>query len=150
MKKLTTILTLLIITTTLCSCQKLIELYFGVGSQAQSTKLTLPKDDNKIKIDDKTYTILMFDNNKNYVYQGSNSEQNVRSGLPSESTSIRKILQAGKNKYGKDFKVFIKATENGSYKSIVDMLDEMSINDIRQYALIEMNVVEKTMEKYAQ
>ena len=30
------------------------------------------------------------------------------------------------------------------------MLDEMSINDIRQYALIEMNVVEKTMEKYAQ
>ena len=150
MKKLTTILTLLIITTTLCSCQKLIELYFGVESLPQSNKLLLPKDDNKIKVDAKTYSILLFDSNKNYVYEGSDCEHNVRLGLSAETAAIRKILQAGKNKYGKDFKVIIKATENGSYKSIVDMLDEMSINDIKQYALLDMSPVEKTMEKYAQ
>jgi len=45
----------------------------------------------------------------------------------------------------RELMLLIKASPKASYKNIVDLLDEMPINGVRKYALVEMGVEEKKL-----
>jgi len=44
-----------------------------------------------------------------------------------------------------DFFVVIKPTDEATYKNAVDMLDEMTINDVKRYALMKISDTEKQL-----
>jgi biopolymer transport protein ExbD len=46
-----------------------------------------------------------------------------------------------------DFFVVIKPTEDATYKNAVDMLDEMTINDVKRYALMKISPTELELVK---
>jgi biopolymer transport protein ExbD len=146
-------LILFLITIIVCcsSCEKLVELYFGVETEHQPMKLNLPKDpEGSLKIDDKTYTVLVFKNGRTYVYEGLNISNQVIMKCNIGEGYLRDRLTLGKNKFGKEFKVIIKPDEDIEYKNIVDILDEMVINKIQNYSLQDMKPSERLKESFAQ
>ena len=45
----------------------------------------------------------------------------------------------------RDFMVIIKPTENATYKNTVDMLDEMTINAVKRFAMVKISDTEKML-----
>ena len=45
----------------------------------------------------------------------------------------------------KDFVVVIKPDNDATYKNTVDMLDEMTINDVKRYAMVDISPVEYSL-----
>ncbi|HAN37304.1 MAG TPA: biopolymer transporter ExbD, partial [Chitinophagaceae bacterium] len=50
----------------------------------------------------------------------------------------------------KDFVVVIKATDDCTYRNVIDILDEMQINVITKYALVDIADVEKQLVSISQ
>jgi hypothetical protein len=48
------------------------------------------------------------------------------------------ILDKKRRTDPKDFMVIIKPTQDATYKNTVDMLDEMKIDDVKRYALVDI------------
>jgi biopolymer transport protein ExbD len=55
------------------------------------------------------------------------------------------ILTKKKSTDPKDFVVVIKAHAEATYKNAVDALDEMTINDVKRYALVDIAPVENQL-----
>ena len=55
------------------------------------------------------------------------------------------ILTKKKSTDPKDFVVVIKPNKESTYKNTVDMLDEMTINDVKRYALVDIAEAEQMM-----
>lgn len=113
-------------------------------------------------------TILIGKDNRLYYYMGK-LEKNASNFLAADFNMIRKIILNKKkevmqnhihektcNNINKDNKgttacldrdlfIMIKPNENANYKSIVDILDEMTINQIKRYALIDIEKSENEL-----
>ena len=157
MKRKNVFIALLFFVVTFCtSCNDLFSsLYFTLAtsiSEPTPMKLYLPKDTDKEKIvvDDKTFTVLLFNSGKTYVYEGNDLLKEVIIKCENAKGCLRKKLIFGKNKFKDDFKVVIKPSNNCEYKDVVDILDEMSINSIKKYTLTDITKQEETMYKNAQ
>ncbi len=114
-------------------------------SQPTTMKLAMPKDD--VKDDDLTkikesgsLTILMGKKNTVYYYEGMDPSK-------LQSTTYGKlrevILNKKKSTPADDLFVTIKPDNDATYKNAVDVLDEMTINDIKRYAMADPNDAEK-------
>jgi biopolymer transport protein ExbD len=55
------------------------------------------------------------------------------------------IITKKKTTNPKDFVVVIKPHSESTYKNAVDILDEMSINDVKRYALVDISPVESQL-----
>src|SRR5690349_13343440 len=55
-----------------------------------------------------------------------------------ESATLTVMLDKKRRTDAKDFMVIIKPTKDATYKNTVDMLDEMTIDDIHRYALVDI------------
>lgn len=110
-------------------------------SKPEPLHFTLPKDEkdtlSNIKTNDKTYTILLLKKNKVYIYNGTDLNKQVISTTMGDE-NIKNVILEGKRKFGKDFFVIIKPSKEATYKDIVDMLDEMTINDIEKYRMVDI------------
>ena len=53
------------------------------------------------------------------------------------------ILQKKQTTNEKDFVVVIKPSEESTYKNTVDVLDQMTVNDVKRYAMVDISPVEK-------
>ena len=63
-------------------------------------------------------------------------------------TSIRNIILDKKHRTNpKWFEVVLKPTKDASYKNAVDILDEMKIDDVPHYALVDISPEELTIIK---
>jgi biopolymer transport protein ExbD len=101
--------------------------------------------------DSKVITIFPKGNNMLSYYFGDNvaSMQETNWG----ENGIRKILIEKKQqvaaKYGdgKEMIVLIKPTEQSTYQNLIDMLDEMLINDITRYMLLDASAAELAIVK---
>lgn len=91
-----------------------------------------------------SYTIVSLGESRYYVYSGKDIKNKVGEGNISGTEALRKILEEGKTKYGSRFVVLVKANQD-DFKETVAMLDEMSINKISNYALLETNKEEETL-----
>jgi len=120
-------------------------------SQPTAMKLNLPKDtdnpeeQNKAK-ESGTLTLLLGSNNNVFYYEGvlSPDASNFKS---SSFKEIREVITNKKswviqNMKESDFVVVIKPSDGCTYKNVVDILDEMSINVVKKYAMVDISDVE--------
>ena len=110
-------------------------------SQPTAMKLNLPKDtdkpdeQNKLK-ESAALTVMPAKSNMVYYYEGLDPTK-IQS---STFKGIRDVILDKKRRTDpKDFMVIIKPTADATYKNTVDMLDEMKIDDVRRYALVDIS-----------
>jgi hypothetical protein len=83
-----------------------------------------------------------------YAYKANN----VNDGVEYPYDKVHGLIEEESKKYSSnELVVIIKPTKEALYKNIVDVLDEMTINDIKKYSLQEMtreenDVIIKTID----
>ena len=119
----------------------LITFFIFTTTMAQPTamNLNMPKDTdkpdelNKVK-ESGALTIMMGKGDVVYYYFGSDPTKLQTTGYK----DIRKIiLDKKKTTPVDDFYITIKPDKDATYKNAVDILDEMSINDIKRYSMVD-------------
>ncbi len=108
-------------------------------SQPTSMNLAMPKDTdkpdeiNKVK-ESGSLTLMLGKGNVIYYYFGNDPATMQTTGYK----DVRKIiLDKKKITPVNDLFIIIKPDKDASYKNAVDVLDEMSINDITRYAMVD-------------
>ncbi|MEI9934626.1 MAG: biopolymer transporter ExbD [Ferruginibacter sp.] len=113
-------------------------------SQPSTMKLNMPKDDVDTKDlmpikESGALTILMGKNNQIYYYLGIDPNK-------LQSTTYTKIRDVVLNKKrstpSDDFFVTIKPDDDATYENTVNVLDEMTIDDVKKYAIDKPSDVE--------
>jgi len=121
-------------------------------SQPTALKLNLPKDTDKPEEQNKlkesgALTLLLGKNDNVYYYEGilDPTASNLK------NTTMKKvrdeILSKKRSTPPDDLMVVIKPGEESTYKDVVNALDEMTINDIKRYALVDISEVETQLLK---
>ncbi len=133
-------------------------------SQPTAMKLILPDDKVKPEEQNKAkesgaLTILMGADNHIYYYEGQlkpdasnflsasyNGENSIRDIILKKKEYVRSIAQDPTNPE-KDLVIVIKPSSNCTYKNVIDILDEMSINVVKKYALVDIFDIEEQLVK---
>jgi len=109
-------------------------------SQPTAMKLFLPKDvdkpeeQNKLK-ESAALTLMPSKANMVYYYEGLDPSKLQSSSFK----GIRDIVLDKKRRTDpKDFMVILKPTKDATYKNTVDILDEMTIDAVKRYALVDI------------
>jgi len=116
-------------------------------SQPTAMKLNLPKDTDKPEEQNKlkesgALTLLLGKNNNVYYYEGQ-LDPTASNLKTSTMKKIRdEIIRKKRSTPPEDLMVVIKAGQESTYKDVVDALDEMTINAIDRYALVDISEVE--------
>lgn len=112
-------------------------------SQPTAMKLFLPKDTekqdelNKVK-ESGALTIMLGKGDGVYYYEGQLA-QDASNFKSSNFKDIRDvIINKKKSTNPEDFVVVIKPGPEATYKNTVDILDEMTINDVKRYAMVDI------------
>jgi biopolymer transport protein ExbD len=121
-------------------------------SQPTAMKLYLPKDADKPEDQNKAkesgvITILLGKDDNVFYYEGQldNSASNFKSSTFKE---IRNVLLDKKARTPeKDLVVVLKPSEECTYRNVVDILDEMAINVLKRYALVDISSIETQLVK---
>lgn len=127
-------------------------------SKPTAMNLFLPKDTKDEKEQNKAkesgaLTILLGKDNHVFYYEGILTTENASANFKSANfgsgdDGIRaEILRKKASTNEKDFVVVIKASDECEYKNVVDILDEMAINVVKRYALVDISDVEVQMIK---
>lgn len=121
-------------------------------SQPTAMKLFLPKDadnpedQNKAK-ESGVITLLLGKDNNVFYYEGQLSPD----GSNFKSSSFKEIrtvlLEKKARTLEKDLVVVLKPSSESTYKNVVDILDEMTINVLKRYALVDISEVEEQLVK---
>jgi len=103
-----------------------------------------PEDQNKVKASG-ALTLLLAKNDKVFYYEGelAPDASNFKSANFSDVREI--VLNKKKSTDPKEFVVVIKPNAESTYKNTVDALDEMTINDVKRYALVDISEVENQL-----
>lgn len=107
--------------------------------QPTSMNLSMPKDtedvDQEMKVKESgSLTLMLGKGNVIYYYFG----QDVTGMQTTTYKQVRDIiLQKKKSTPVDDLFIIIKPDKDATYKNAVDMLDEMNINDIERYAMVD-------------
>ncbi len=112
-------------------------------SQPTAMNLFLPKDTDKQEEQNKVkesgaLSLMLANDGKIFYYEGELQPDggNFQQTTFSEVRNV--IVNKKRSTNPEDFVVIIKPTQEATYKNIVDMLDEMSINEVKRYALVEI------------
>lgn len=144
----------------------LITFFIFTTTMSQPTALKLflpddkvnPEDQNKAK-ESGVLTILMGADNHIYYYEGQlksdgsnflsasyNGENSIRDVILKKKADVRSRSTDAENPY-KDFVVVIKPSVDCNYKNVIDILDEMAINVVKKYALVDISDGEAQLVK---
>lgn len=117
-------------------------------AQPVAMNLTMPDDrptlDPSKASDKKTLTLILGKDDNVSYYEGifTGKLQQAKSLKDVRSIIINKKQQVREQFHTNDVVVLMKATNNASYKDIVACLDEMLINDISHYMLLDVSAEE--------
>ena len=118
-------------------------------SQPTAMKLFLPKDTDKPEEQNKVkasgaLTIMLGKADQVYYYEGDDPTKIQATNFK----DIRGIIITKKRSTDpKDFVVVIKPTPDATYRNTVDILDEMSINEVKRYAMVDISPDEYQLVK---
>lgn len=110
-------------------------------------QLFLPREENPSEYashepDDKTVTLILTRDIVHHYRGQLSAKENARSATYKD---VRSAILSYKKSIGNDIIVLIKPSEEAAYQNTVDILDEMTINDIKQYALVDITPEEATL-----
>jgi biopolymer transport protein ExbD len=123
-------------------------------SQPTAMKINLPKDVNKPEEQNKVkesavLTIMLGKSDRIYYYEGSDPTKLQASNFK----GIRDVILDKKHRTDTaDFVVVLKPSKDCTYKNTVNILDEMTIDGVKRYALVdavspyEADLIKKTEE----
>ena len=121
-------------------------------SQPTALKLFLPKDTDKPEEQNKVkasgaLTIILGKGDGVYYYEG----ELLPDGSNFKSSNFKEIreeiINKKKSTNPQDFVVVIKPGPEATYKNTVDILDEMTINEVKRYAMVDIFDVEIQLMK---
>jgi biopolymer transport protein ExbD len=133
-------------------------------SQPTAMKLILPDDKVKPEEQNKAkesgaLTIIMGADNHIYYYEGQlkpdasnflsasyNGDNSIRDIILKKKEYVRSIAQ-DQTDPEKDLVIVIKPSSTCTYKNVIDILDEMSINVVKKYALVDIFDIEEQLVK---
>lgn len=108
-------------------------------SQPKALTLILPNDTGSgtPTKESGALTLLPGNNNAVFYYEGIFDANHIKeAGI----SSIRDVIIDKKRRTNaKDLVVIIKPLSNSNYGNMVNILDEMTINDIKRYAIVDMS-----------
>ena len=94
-----------------------------------------PEDQNKVK-ESAVITLMPSKQDKVYYYEGLDPSKIQTSDFK----AIRDVILDKKRRTDpKDFMVVLKPTQDATYKNTVNILDEMKIDDVKRYALVDIS-----------
>ena len=82
----------------------------------------------------------------NFLSASYNGENSIRDVILKKKEYVRSIAQDPTNPE-KDLVIVIKPSSNCTYKNVIDILDEMSINVVKKYALVDIFDIEEQLVK---
>jgi biopolymer transport protein ExbD len=113
-------------------------------SQPTAMRLYLPKDvdkpeeQNKVK-ESAVLTLMLGKQDQIYYYEGMNPQKLQGSNFK----AIRDIIIDKKRRTDpKDFVVVLKPSQDATYKNTVNILDEMKIDDVSRFAMVDITPLE--------
>ncbi len=116
-------------------------------SQPKSKNLVMPDDSKRISMPvskDGVLTLLPGRNGQVFYYEGL-LDKNIHK---SQVALIRQvILNKRKSVPPNKFFIIIKPSFQSTYKDLIEVLDEMEINDVKRYAIAEINNMEQELMK---
>jgi len=124
-------------------------------SQPTAMKLFLPQDVDKPEDQNRAkesgvITILLGKDNNVFYYEG----QLTPNASNFKSTSFKEIrtvlIDKKRNTPEKDLVVILKPSSQCTYKNVIDILDEMAINVLKRYALVDISNVEESLVKLSE
>jgi len=116
-------------------------------AQPTAMQLIMPKDTEKPEEQTKVkasgaLTIMRGKNDGLYYYEGDDPTK-------IQATDYKKIrdviIQKKKNTKPEDFVVVIKPNDESNYQNVVAILDEMSINEVKKFAMVNISPVENEL-----
>jgi biopolymer transport protein ExbD len=121
----------------------LITFFIFTTTVAQPTAMKLfmpkdvdkPEDQNKVK-ESGAFTIMLGKEDQVYYYEGLDPTKLQAIGFKGIRDAI---LNKKKTTNPEDLVVIIKPTQDATYKNTVDILDEMTIAEIKRYALVDIS-----------
>ncbi len=134
-------------------------------SKPKTMEINMPYKDDEIKEEEETkikessaLTILLSKKHRVYYYEGIGSDPenppNVQVTSFKQQDGIRDVI-IDKKEFVEDLKrrgqlgekdqatILIKPDTNSTYEDMVNILDEMAINDIRTYAIVDITDVDR-------
>jgi biopolymer transport protein ExbD len=124
-------------------------------STPAAMQLYMPKDTDKNEEQNKAkesgaLTIMLGKNNQVFYYEGQlkpDASNFVSSNFdPNSEEGIRHVIMKKKRSTAaEDLVVVIKPNTDATYKNTVDMLDEMTINDVKRFALVDITPQENQL-----
>jgi biopolymer transport protein ExbD len=129
----------------------LITFFIFTTTMAQPTAMNLfmpkdvdkPEEQNKVK-ETGAFTILLGKQDQVYYYEGLDPTQLKASNFK----GIRdEIIRKKQSTNPEDLVMIIKPTEDATYKNTVDILDEMTINEVKRYAMVDISPQEYQLVK---
>lgn len=119
-------------------------------SQPTAMNLPLPKDTDKPDEQNKAkesgaLTLLLAKNDAVFYYEGilAPDASNFQSSTMKQIRDV--IIDKKRRTPEKDLVIVIKPNPESNYKNVVDILDEMLINDIKRYALVDIFDIENQL-----
>jgi biopolymer transport protein ExbD len=118
------------------------------------TKLLMPVEGPPVDVPEKTLLTAILDKDKVLVYEGAldkalaagrliHTDYNVQTGLGDFIRQKQKSLQASGQT--NELMVAIKPLPTASYQQVINALDEMLINNVKRYGLINLSPEEKKL-----
>ena len=84
-------------------------------------------------------TILLAGENRIYYYEGADPHQMKLTDL----SNIRSVILEKKKRTASDkYMVIIKPGKDSDFKTLIHIMDEMTINQIKRYAMVDMDSIE--------
>lgn len=144
----------------------LITFFIFTTTMSQPTALKLLLPDDKVKPEEQNkakesgaLTILMGADNHVYYFEGQlkpdasnflsasyNGENSIRDVIMKKKAYVRSIAQ-DPNDPEHDLVIVIKPSQYCTYKNVIDILDEMSINVVKKFALVDIFDIEEQLIK---
>ena len=123
-------------------------------SQPTAFKLNLPADvkdpNQQNRLNENSALTIMLGKDNNVFYYTGQLDPTGKNFKSSNFKDIRKVIMDKKNSTDTSFMVVIKPNEQSTYKNVVNILDEMSINLVGRYALVDISQPEDQLIRLTQ
>jgi len=140
-------------------------MYTTTMSKPKTMEINMPYKDPNMKIEDQTkikastaITILLSKNHRVYYYEGLGQDSSkspeyhatsfsmkggIRDEIIAKEKAVADLKTQGVLKATDQTTILIKPDSTSTYDDLVNILDEMSINDVRVYAIVDISTIEQ-------